>query len=337
MKAFLVLVRLRLGEVRRSRAAALVHFGLPMALLLVTSALFLDGHPFERRRLAVVASEGLPAQVEARLAEFPELRVTLEASEPVAFNKLTAHSVQAVLLCRAGRCELLASSRDRLLARALQGLLPAGSTVRTVPVDGKAYLRYLFPGLLTWTIVIEGLFGMGYAMAHYRGNQFLRKLATTPLTKFWFVSAQIVARATLALVQIGLMTVAARLAFDLPVTPAGALWLAGLGLCGLLTFIAAGFALACLVRTEVNLMDTINAVAVVVVLTSEFFFPADELPGPLPALSSALPSTQLVRMLRAILLHGDTTAATLGPGLLVLTAWTVATGAVSLRAFRWHD
>lgn len=105
----------------------------------------------------------------------------------------------------------------------------------------------------------------------------------------------------------------------------------------ILVFIALGLVLACFVRDEAAMVDAINVLMMPFALLSEVFFPADELPEPLPALAGLLPSTQLVRLLRAILLQGARDLEALGPGLLVVLAWLLLCAAVSLSAFRWTD
>jgi ABC-type polysaccharide/polyol phosphate export permease len=73
------------------------------------------------------------------------------------------------------------------------------------------------------------------------------------------------------------------------------------------------------------------------VFFSEIFFSVDELPLPLARFAAALPSTQLVRMIRAVVLYGERSPSTLATGAAILVGWTVLTFAVSVNRFRWHD
>jgi hypothetical protein len=59
------------------------------------------------------------------------------------------------------------------------------------------------------------------------------------------------------------------------------------------------------------------------------------LPAPLPTLASLLPSTQMVRLTRSVLLYGMTDVSILMPGIAILAAWAAITYAASVRAFRW--
>src|SRR5262249_52898736 len=157
-------------------------------------------------------------------------------------------------------------------------------------------------GIVTWTILVNGLLGMGYAMAHYRRNGFLRKLGTTPLPRASFVAAQIGARSAIVFVQLALLALVARLAFGLPLAPAACAWAALIAVIGLAVFAGAGFAIAASIRDESSVAEAANATTAVLLLLSEVFFPIDELPRPLALVAGLLPSTELVRLLRGVLL-----------------------------------
>jgi ABC-2 type transport system permease protein len=173
-------------------------------------------------------------------------------------------------------------------------------------------------------------------MARWRQSLFLKKLATTPLSRPSFVLAQIVARALLVTVQLVVMIVAARVLFDVPIGLRALGWLLAIATLGVLTFTGVGFALACLIKTEAVLTDAISASTTPLVLFSEIFFPLDALPDALAKVCVLLPSTQMVRAMRAVLVSGTTDPAVLAEPVLVLLAWAVVSYAVALSLFRWH-
>jgi ABC-type multidrug transport system permease subunit len=72
------------------------------------------------------------------------------------------------------------------------------------------------------------------------------------------------------------------------------------------------------------------------VLLSEIFFSTEELPRALAWFSSALPSTAMVRAMRAVLLHGDDAPAAVLPALGILGAWAVVTYVIAVRVFKWR-
>ncbi len=338
MSPFFVLARLRVLDVLRSGAPGVLFLVFPLVLLGVVGVVFMNGHPFERRHVVLVGESAELDAVATDLARFPEVRIEHAPSEAGAVGRLKSRMASAVIApAESGGLRLLVGPNDELFARGLQHELPRLAKLEIQAVPRWGYVHYLFPGLLTFSVVLAGLFGMGYAMARYRQNLFLKKLATTPLPKSTFILAQITARGLLVLAQITVLVIAARVVFGVPLTVVSALWLFVFTVLGLLTFMAIGFSLAVVVKTESVMIDVINAVTVPLVLFSEIFFPADELPGPLPQLAAALPSTQMVRLTRDVLLYGVTDARALLPGMLVLVAWSVVNYAVSLALFKWHS
>jgi ABC-2 type transport system permease protein len=334
MRALFVLVRLRLKEMFGGVTASAFYLGVPLVLALMVGAVFANGHPFERRTVAIVG-EQTPTE-KAILDGFPELRVGSDKTAEIALSKLRSRSVNAVLLA-GPEPRVLVGRRDELFGRGLAAALSARATVEVQELPRWGYVHFLFPGMLVITIIAGGLLGMGYGMVRYRSNQFLKKLSTTPLSRATFVAAQLGARSLVVLGQVAVLVALAVLFFDLPLTVGAALWIAPLSLLGLLVFSGVGFALGSFVKSEANLLDAINLLFMPVVFLSEIFFSIDELPAPLAHFAAALPSTQLTRLFRAVLLHGDGGLASLGPGLAILAAWALVTFAVSVRSFRWHD
>lgn len=355
MRAFLLLVKLRLTDVFRRPISGFFVLILPVLLLLLVGGIFANGHPFERRRLSWVdvGPPGEAASVKEALGRLPGTRLVPERSEAAARGALLGRMSDAVLIAgHGGPTRLLVRPNDEVLGRGLVAALEAGqspdarvgdgqNTIRVdleiVPSPRWGYLHYLVPGMLALSVMLTGLYGMGYSMVRFRATRFLKKLSTTPLSKSVFVGSQITGRAAIVLAQMALMVLCARLVFGLPLTLEGFFVLLALTVLGLFTFMSVGFALSCVIRSEGHIQDVINAITGPLVLLSEVFFSADELPGPLPQLAGALPSTQLVRLSRAVLLQGETHWDALLPGVLVMSAWLIGTFVVSRAMFRWND
>lgn len=347
--AFLVLVKLRVRDVARKSSSLAFFFLLPLILLGVVGVVFAKGHPFEQRRIMIVSPVGDRSREEVAdrfvhaLEGTPGVRVVLPRSEGEAFGALrTRMAVGVAVVGPDLRVRLTVTPADRLFGRGLiqavqerdQGRVAIDLAEIEVPRWG--YVHYLLPGLVAFTVLLSGLFGMGTAMARWRQSLFLKKLATTPLSRPSFVLAQIVARALLVTVQLVVMIVAARVLFDVPLELRAFGWLLAIATLGVLTFTGVGFALACLIKTEAVLTDAISASTTPLVLFSEIFFPLDALPDWLAKACVLLPSTQMVRAMRAVLVSQSTDPAALATPVLVLLAWAVASYAVALSLFRWH-
>jgi ABC-2 type transport system permease protein len=323
MKAFFVLFRLRSLDVMRSGATFVLFMALPLVLLGVVAVVFSNGHPFERKAVLVV---GDAVVVESS----PEVRVEHVATEDQARQRLRVRMASAYVM----RGRVVSGPRDVLFARGLASTI--GCETEVMPVPRWGYVHYLFPGLLTFSVLLAGLFGMGYAMVRYRTNLLLKKLATTPLRRSTFVGAQLAARTVLVLVQLAAMVFVGWLAFDLPIDAASGAWLAVVTVLGLVTFMGAGFALACVIKTESLIVDSINALSVPLVFFSEIFFPLSELPSVLGTACTLLPSTAMVRLTRSIVLFHATDLGTLWPELLQLGVWALLMYGVAIALFKWH-
>ncbi len=336
MRAFWVLARMRIFDVVRSRGATFVFLGLPLVLLLVLAAVFAEGHPFERKTVTVVRSAGA-AMLESQLGLAAEVRFEYEGLESVARRKLETRATDAIVLFVEGEPRtLFVSDRTRLWGEGLARRISPRVELVSLPLSRWGYLHYLFPGLLCSAVMYAGLFGMGYAMARYRQNGFLRKLSTTPLSRVTFVSSQVVGRSVLVLGQVLLLVFVGTVAFSLSVPVSGLLGGLLVALTGLFTFAGLGFLLASMIQTDAVVSDVISALTLPLLLFSGVFFPVDALPAALGRPASLLPSTLMIDAARATLLYDGGLASVL-PELCGLAAWGVALFVLSVGTFRWHD
>lgn len=335
MKALWVLARLRVLDVVRSRSATFAFLGLPVLILLVLASVFGGGHPFEVRRVTVTQAAGELDPAAVRLAAYEGVRVETEPDLQVARRKLQTRATDAVLLRDPdGALKIVVGLKDELWGRGVAGLFPR-ARLELVKLSRFGYVHYLFPGLLCSSVMFAGLFGMGYAMARYRRNAFLKKLSTTPLGRGTFVLAQILGRGSLVTVQAGLLLLVAIVGFGLRPTLGSASSAALVCAVGLLVFSGIGFALASLIETEAVVSDIISGLTLPFTLFSGVFFPLDSLPPALVKVCALLPSTLMVDAVRSTLLYGAGFASVAG-NLCGLLLWGAVTFGISVGLFRWH-
>jgi ABC-2 type transport system permease protein len=323
---------MRVHDVVRSRVATLLFLGLPVAILLVLAGVFAQGHPFQEKTVLLVGG----AEPKGKLSRFPELSLEEATSPKAALLRLQAGSASAVVTReKDGATGVLVSDKEQIFGRGLRDALGENTVLTALSVPASAYLRFLFPGLLASAVMFAGLFSMGYAMARYRQNHFLKKLSTTPLGRGTFVSAQIAGRSLLVAIQVLILAAAASalLGFDFRARELFALL--SLSMAGLVVFSGLGFAIATAIKAEAVVNDVISALGLPLALLSGIFFPVSALPEPLAALCAKLPSTLLVDALRATLLYDAGLTATL-PALGLLGAWSLGAFVLSLTLFRWH-
>ena len=342
MNAFLVLLRIRLLDVLRSRSSTGFVLIFPVVLLAVLGLVFMHGHPFERRYVAIVATDPHNSAVDAcvrKLETFDEVRVSHERTEAEAMGKLRSRMTSAVLVAAPDGSDvtLRIGERDRIFGSGLVTVLPVPARIEVVSAPRFGYVHYLFPGILAFSVLTAGLFGMGYPMAVFRQSLFLKKLATTPLPKHTFIAANVATRSILVLVQVVLLLLIAHFAFAMPLTLVSFFWMLVISLLGVFVFLGAGFAIATKIKNPELLVDIISAINFPLVFFSEIFFPLDGLPKPLAAFGSLLPSTEMVRLSRAVLLYGARDISDLAGGLGLLGGWAIVMFAISLLTFKWHE
>jgi ABC-type polysaccharide/polyol phosphate export permease len=343
LSALWILTRVRIAEVFRSRSTAFFMLALPVLLLAVMCGVFAHGHPFERQRVALVGARSFDDDTSARwrsaLSSHRELHTLDVPREDHAIGMLRGRMVDAVFVVdpQTGPPRLIVGHDRDLLRRAISSLELSPLTTSVIDVPRWGFVHFLFPGILVYITLISGFFGMGYVMVHYRQTLLLKKLATTPLPRWVFIAAQIFARSTLTIVQIAVLIAIAAVAIDLPLSVRSSVWVVVLSLLGLFVFMGMGFVLACFIQTESSMVDAISVTTLPLVFFSEIFFPVDDLPAALSMSASVLPTTQLVRLLRVVLLEGETSFATLAPGAALLVVWGALTFGVSLVVFRWHE
>ena len=95
--------------------------------------------------------------------------------------------------------------------------------------------------------------------------------------------------------------------------------------------------MACVIKTEEIFLDLLNMIVSPTIFFSEIFFPASVLPAPLPWVAECIPSTQLVRLLRSVLLYGDWQTSLFLTQLAWLVGWSVVVYAISIWRFRWYE
>jgi ABC-type multidrug transport system permease subunit len=317
MFVFPVLMALALGVAFPSRTADAVVAGVvdgPGADAVVRS---LSGVPgLEVHRIA-------PRDLETTLRR-AAVQVVVEPGNPVTYrydpvrseSRLARRVVDDALQRAAGRRDAYA---------------PAEAVVST---PGARYVDWLVPGLLGMTVMSTGLWGVGFSVVVARSRKLLRRLIATPMRRRDYLLAQALARLVFLAFEAGVLLLAARFLFGVPMLGSWAL-LFGISVLGALGFAALGLLVASRVQTVEALSGLVNLLTLPMWIMSGVFFSASNFPAGLQPLIQALPLTALNDALRAVMLEGATASA-VAPELGVLVAWGAGSFAIALRVFKWR-
>jgi ABC-2 type transport system permease protein len=240
----------------------------------------------------------------------------------------------AVVAQLATELRLTARRGENLLAMVVipAVVLAFASSVDLVPLPaGSTRISALLPGTLALAIIATGLVNLGIATAYERHYGVLKRLGGSPLGRAGLILAKVGAVLLIELVLVTLLVAFAAAAFGWrPDEGASLPALVGTVALGTAAFAGLGLAMAGGLRPEATL-TLANALFVAGLLFGGILVPAEALPGPLAAMTAALPASALTEALRAAL-DGGTDA---GRPLALLGAWAIGAIAVAARTFRW--
>ena len=208
-------------------------------------------------------------------------------------------------------------------------LLVFFSFVDVLPTGTDDPVDFLAPGVLALAVMSTAMVGLGIATGFERQYGVLKRLGSTPLGRPALLAAKTFAILAVEVLQVFVL---AGVALALGWRPEGsvvafvpAMLLATVGFAGL------GMLMAGRLRGEAVLAAA-NGLYLVLLLLGGMVIPLAELPGPLRAVSRALPAAALSDVLHAAAGAG----AVPGRAWLVLAAWAVAAPLMAAATFRWE-
>jgi len=206
--------------------------------------------------------------------------------------------------------------------------------VEPVHTRNLRYIDFLIPGVISMSIMQMGIFGVAFGFVSLKKRGILRTLSVTPLKASDFILAQVITRVSVLMLQMGLMVGVGILFLDLRFV--GNLFLmALLCLLGAIVFLAIGFALAGIARSEDQVAPLANLISVPMLLLSGVFFSRSNLPEALRAVTEVFPLTFLADGMREVAIEGATIAGVF-PQILGLGLWCALAVVAAVKLFRWE-
>ncbi|MFZ0532019.1 MAG: ABC transporter permease [Anaerolineales bacterium] len=222
------------------------------------------------------------------------------------------------------------------LAFPLMMLFLFGSIYGNAPVqqfNGQGTVDISVPAYTAMIIATTGLVGLTITMAAYRENGVLRRLRTTPISPLVILVAQVIVLFMMTVLGMVLLIIAGKLVYHLRFEGNALSVLAGFVLCSL-SFFALGFILAGLMPTA----RTAQVVGMVILYPMLFLsgagFPRELLPETIKKISTFLPLTYVVTLLRGLWV-GDPWSTHL-TDVFVLAGILVVGVLISIKTFRWE-
>lgn len=161
------------------------------------------------------------------------------------------------------------------------------------------YFDFVLMGLIGMALMNSSIQGVSIAMSNYREDKILKRITTTPLPAWKFITAEVLARLVLNVIQIALILAVGYYGFHAHIY--GNLFLLfAFALLGGLLFQCFGFMVAAVTKTTDAAEGMATAITIPMMFLAGVFFPIDTLPKWLYSVVQYLPLAPLLKMIRAI-------------------------------------
>jgi len=193
---------------------------------------------------------------------------------------------------------------------------------------------YVFAGLLGFTLLSLGIFGLANQMPAEKKTGAFRRLRASPITAGQLVFANMIYYLLIGVISVVLMFTVAHFVFGFEMRGS---WfsLVPFIVLGIVSMFGFGLAIGGWAKNENQSAALTNIVALPMMFLSGVFFPRFLMPEWLQGITGYLPLTPIVDGLRMIMTEGKTLL-DLGPELAIIGIWTVVVYAVAIRVFRWE-
>jgi ABC-2 type transport system permease protein len=193
---------------------------------------------------------------------------------------------------------------------------------------------FIFSGLLGFTILSLGIFGLANGLPADKKAGILRRLRATPLRASQLVAAIAIEYLVLGLASFGVMYLVGVLFFDFQMR-GDYLNLIVFTVISILVMFGFGLAIGGWAKNENQSAPLSNLVAFPLMFLSGVFFPRFLMPEWLQVFTHYLPLSPIIDGLRYIMTEGQTILQ-LGSELLLIGIWAVIIYAVAIKFFRWE-
>ena len=257
--------------------------------------------------------------------ERPAVLVSVDATDPAAAGNAIA---------------ALAQINQQALQHELVGPL-AALAPRAAPFELRIHRRYnpeglsrvnIVPGLIGTILTMTMVMLTGLAITRERERGTMENLLATPVRPAEVMLGKILPYVVIGYVQLGVIMAAAALLFEVPMNGSLALLLALIGVF-MLANLGVGLLFSTLARNQLQALQMTFFFFLPSMLLSGFMFPFRGMPGWAQVIGEALPLTHFLRIVRGILLKGNTLAQVL-PELWPMLAFLALVSALALARYR---
>lgn len=193
---------------------------------------------------------------------------------------------------------------------------------------------YVFSGLIGFSILSLGIFGMANGFPADKKAGILRRLRASPLHSSQLIIATALNYLLIGVISIALMMAVGMAVFDFQMR--GSYFVFSIfTLLSIIVMFGFGLAIGGWAKNENQSAPLSNLVAFPLMFLSGTFFPRFLMPDWLEKITAYLPLTPIVDGMRYIMTEGKGLTQ-LGTELLIMVVWTIVIYAIAIKVFRWE-
>lgn len=194
------------------------------------------------------------------------------------------------------------------------------------------YFDFVLAGILGLALMNSSIIGIAVGMAKYREDKILKRITTTPIKTWWFITGEVLSRLVMNVIQVSIILLIGRYIFNAHIY--GNIFLIYLlALMGAILFQLIGFVIASFTKTTEAAEGAATAITIPMMFLGGVFFPIDTLPKWLFSIVQYLPIAPLLRIIRSVVLEGASVF--YNPiNFAILLIWIVGCLLIASRKFR---
>ncbi|MFH1171160.1 MAG: ABC transporter permease [bacterium] len=210
-------------------------------------------------------------------------------------------------------------------------------TLQTQEVNARnlRYIDFLIPGVVALAVMQMAVFSVAFVFVDYKEKGILKRLLATPMRPYQFVTANVITRLLLALLQTAILISLGVLLYHSHIVGSYLLVLL-ITVLGAIMFLGLGFSISGMAKT----VDAVPAIANLIVFPMLFlggtFFPIDSMPNWLQHAVTYLPLTHFSDALRMVMTDGKGLSS-IAPDLYWMIGWSVVLIALAMYTFRFEE
>jgi ABC-2 type transport system permease protein len=208
-----------------------------------------------------------------------------------------------------------------------------GFETATVSTEQTAYIDFLVPGLIGFSILVSPMFAMVNITSEYKKTKLFKQLSLTPLHKMEWLASKVIWYIILSVVSFVLLVAVGIFGFGAHITLS--VWLIPFLILGPMLFASLGMLVGTISKSVESASVLGNIVTFPMMFLSGTFFPLSQMPEYLQSFAHVLPLFYVVEGLNNVMVYGNYNAALLDIG--ILAAITVVFFVAAAKLFKWRE